>query len=78
MLAGDILMSLSVALPAVRQREASTLTPEAPELAVKCMPQYVLRVARNAKCPLSLERAGQYIVVNDTARINQAAVSNLL
>jgi hypothetical protein len=78
MLAGDILMSPSVALLAVRQREPSLTTPEVPELAAKCMPQYALSVARNVKCPLSLERAGQYIVVNATARINQAAVSNLL
>jgi hypothetical protein len=78
MLAGDILMNPSVALLAVRQREASSMTPGVPELAAKCMPQYVLRVAKNAKCPLNLEKAGQYIVVNATARINQAAVRNLL
>jgi hypothetical protein len=78
MLVGDIPMSPSVALLAVRQREASTMTPEVPELAAKCMPQYVLRVARNAKCPLSLGRAGQYIVVTATARINQAVRDNLL
>jgi len=78
MLVGDILMSPNVALLAVRQRDPSTTTPEVPELAAKCMPQYVLSVAKNAKCPLSLERAGQYIVVNATARTNQAAVRNLL
>jgi hypothetical protein len=78
MLVGDILMSPSVALLAVRQREPSTTTPEVPELAAKCMPQYVLNVAKNAKCPLSLERASQYIVVSATARINWAVRNNLM
>jgi hypothetical protein len=78
MLVEDTLMSPSVALLAVRQREPSTTTPEAPELAAKCMPQYVLRVAKNVKCPLSLERASQYIVVTATARINWAVRSNLM
>jgi hypothetical protein len=78
MLAGDILMSPSVALLAVRQREASTTTPEVPELAAKCMPRYVLSVAKNVKCPLSLERAGRYIVANATPRLSQAVKSNLL
>jgi hypothetical protein len=70
MLAGDILMSPSVALLAVRQREPSTIASEVTDLVAKCIPQYVLSVARTAKCPLSLERAGQYIVVNATARSN--------
>jgi len=61
-------MSQSVALPAVRQREPATMTPEAPELVAKCILRYVLPVAKNVKCPLSLERAAQYIVVNATAR----------
>jgi hypothetical protein len=78
MLVGDILMSPSVALLAVRQREASSTTPEAPELAAKCMPRYVLSVAKNAKCLLSLERADQYIAVNATARIGQALESKPL
>ena len=78
MLVGDIQMSPSVALLAVRQSEPSTTTPEAPELAARCMPRYVLSVARNVKCPLSLEKAGQYIVVNATARIGQAVDSNSL
>jgi hypothetical protein len=78
MLVGDILMSPSVALLAVRQSEPSTTTPEAPELAARCMPRYVVSVARNVKCPLSLEKAGQYIVVNATARIGQAVDSNSL
>lgn len=78
MLVGDILMSPSVALLAVRQSEPSTTTPEAPELAARCMPRYVVSVARNVKCPLSLEKAGQYIVVNATARIGQALDSNSL
>jgi hypothetical protein len=76
MLVGDILMSPSVALLAVRQNEPSMTTPEAPELAVRCMRRYVLSVARNVKCPLSLEKAGQYTVVNATARIGQAVDSN--
>jgi hypothetical protein len=78
MLVGDILMSPSVALLAVRQNEPSTTTPLAPELAARCMPRYVVSVARNVKCPLSLEKAGQYIVVNATARIGQAVDSNSL
>ena len=78
MLVGGILMSPSVALLAVRQSEPSTTTPEAPELAARCMPRYVVSVARNVKCPLSLEKAGQYIVVNATARIGQAVDSNSL
>jgi hypothetical protein len=78
MLVGDILMSPSVALLAVRQSEPSTTTPEALELAARCMPRYVVSVARNVKCPLSLEKAGQYIVVNATARIGQAVDSNSL
>ena len=76
MLVGDTLMSPSVALLAVRQREASSTTPEAPGLAAKCMPRYALSVARNVKCPSSLERADQSIVVTATARIGQAVESN--
>jgi len=68
MLVEDILMSPSVALLAVKPREPSTITPEVTDLAAKCIPQYVLSVARTAKCPLSLERAGQYIVVSATTR----------
>jgi len=67
MLVGDTLMSPSVALLA-----------EAPELAARCIPRYALSVARNAKCPLSLEKAGQCIVVNATARIGQAVDSDSL
>jgi hypothetical protein len=54
------------------------MTPEAPEQAARCMPRYVLSVARNVKCPLSLEKAGQCIVVNATARIGQPVESNPL
>jgi hypothetical protein len=78
MLARDILMSPSVAPLAVRQREPSTITPEVTGLAAKCIPQYVLSVAKNVKCPLSLERAGQYIVVNATVILNQAVGNNLI
>ena len=78
MLVEDILMSPSVALLAVRQRERSTTTPEAPELPARCILQYVLSVARNVKFPLSLEKAGQCIVVNATARIGQLVDSNSL
>jgi hypothetical protein len=67
MLVGDILMSPSVAQLAVKQREPSTIA-AVTDLAVKCIPQYVLSVARTAKCPSSRERAGQYIVVSATAR----------
>jgi len=68
MLVGDTLMSPSVAQLAVKQREPSTIAPAVTGLAAKCIPQYVLSVARTAKCPLSLERAGQYIVVSATTR----------
>jgi hypothetical protein len=68
MLVGDILMSPSVALLAVRQKEAGTIAPAVTGLAAKCMPQYVLSVAKTVKCPLSLERASQYIVVTATVR----------
>jgi hypothetical protein len=68
MLVGDILMSPSVALLAVKPREPSTMTPEVPDLAAKCIPQYVLSVVKTVKCPLSLERASQYIVVTATTR----------
>jgi hypothetical protein len=78
MLVGDTLMSPSVALLAVRQREPSTTTPEDPEVAARCMPRYVLSVARNVKCPSSLEKAGQCIVVNAIARSSLSIVDNLL
>ena len=68
MLVGDILMSPSVAQLAVKQREPSTIATAVTDLAAKCIPQYVLSVARTAKCPSSQERAGQYIVVNATTR----------
>jgi len=78
MLVEDILMSPSVALLAVRQREPSTMAPEVTGLAAKCMPQYVLSVAKTVKCPLSLERASQYIVVSATTRLNWVVGNNLL
>ena len=78
MLVGDIPTSPNVVLLAVRQRDRSTTTPEAPELAAKCIPQCVLSVARNVKCPSSLERAGQCIVVIATARTGQPVESNSL
>jgi len=68
MLVGDTLMSPSVARLAVRQKEPGTIAPAVSGLAAKCIPQYVLSVAKNVKCPLSLERAGQYIVVSATTR----------
>jgi len=68
MLVGDTLMSLSVARLAVRQKEPGTIAPAVSGLAAKCIPQYVLNVVKNVKCPLSLERAGQYIVVIATTR----------
>ncbi len=70
MLVGVILMNPSVAHPAVRQREPSTTTLEASGLVAKCMLQYVLSVAKTVKCHLSPERAGQYIVVTATARLD--------
>jgi hypothetical protein len=68
MLVRDIPMNPSVAQLAAKQREPSTIAPAVTDLAAKCIPQYVLSVARTAKCPLSRERAGQYIVVNATTR----------
>jgi len=68
MLVRDILTSPSVVRLAVKQRKPSTIAPEVPELAAKCIPQYVMDVAKTVKCPLSPERAGQYIVVSATAR----------
>jgi len=76
--AGDILTSPSVAPLAVRQREPSTITPEVTGLTAKCILQYVLSVAKTVKCPSSLERAGRYIVVNATTRLNQAVGNNLI
>jgi hypothetical protein len=68
MLVRDILTSPSVAPLAVKQKEPSTIAPEVPELTARCIPQYVMNVAKTVKCPLSLERAGQYIVVSATTR----------
>jgi hypothetical protein len=76
MLAGDIQMSPSVALLAVKQREPGIMV--VTELTAKCIPQYVLSVVKTVKCPLSLERAGQYIVVSATARLNWAVSNNLM
>jgi hypothetical protein len=70
MLVRDMLMSPSVALFAVKQGEPSAIALVVTDLAAKCIPQYVLSVVKNVKCPLSLERAGQYIVVSATARLN--------
>jgi hypothetical protein len=78
MLAEAILMSPSAAPLAVRQRGPSTMAPEVTDLAAKCIPQYVLSVAKNVKCLLSLERASQYIAVIATVRLNQAVGNNLM
>lgn len=77
MLVGDTLMSPSVARLAVKQREPSTIAPEVTGLAAKCIPQYALSVVKTVKCPSSLERAGQYIVVSATTRLNWAVGNNL-
>jgi hypothetical protein len=66
----DILMSPSVAQLVVKQREPSTTASEVTDPAAKCIQQYVLSVARTAKCPLNQEREGQYIAVSATARLN--------
>jgi hypothetical protein len=63
-------MSPSVVRLAVKQREPDTTASVVTGLAAKCIPQYVLNAAKTAKCLLSLERAGQYIVVSATARLN--------
>jgi len=78
MLVEDILMSPSVAVLAVKQREPSTIVPAVTDLAAKCIPQYVWSVVKTVKCPLSLERAGQYIVVSATTRLNWAVGNNLM
>jgi len=70
MLVRDILMSPSVAQLAEKQRDPSTIASEVTDLTAKCIPQFVLSVAKTAKCPLSRERAGQYIVVSATAKLN--------
>ena len=75
--AGDILMSPSAALLAVKPREPSTTAPEVTGLTAKCIPQYVSSVVKTVKCPSSLERAGRYIVVNATTRTNRTVGSNL-
>jgi hypothetical protein len=77
MLVGDTPMSPSVARLVVKPREPSTIAPEALELADKCTPRYVLSVVKTVKCPSSLERAGQYIVVCATTRLNWAVGNNL-
>jgi len=66
----DILMSPSVAQLVVKQKEPSITASEVTDLTAKCIQQYVLSVARTAKCPLNRERAGQYTVVIATARLN--------
>jgi hypothetical protein len=75
---GDTLMSPSVALLAVRQREAGITAPAVTGLTARCIPQYVLNVAKIVKCPLSLERAGQFIVVSATPRLNQVVGNSLM
>jgi len=64
----DILMNPSAALLAAKREEPSVVTSADIDLADKCIPPYVLTVAKNVKFLLSLEKAGQYIVVSVTAR----------
>jgi len=71
-------MNPSAAPPAVKQREPSTTATVVIELTARCILQYVLSVAKIVKCPLNRERAGQYIVVSATARLNQTAANNLM
>jgi hypothetical protein len=68
MLAGDIPMSPSVALLAVKQRDPGTIALAVTGLTAKCIPRYVMSVVKTVKFPSSLERAGQYIVVSATTR----------
>ena len=70
MLVGDMLMSPSAALFAVKQGEPSAIASVVTDLAAKCIPQYALSAVRNVKYRSSLERTGQYIVVGATARSN--------
>ena len=39
-------------------------------LSARCIMQYVLSVAKSVKCPSSLEKAGQYIAVIATGRLD--------
>jgi hypothetical protein len=64
----DILMNPSAALLAAKREEPSAITSTDTDLADKCIPPYVLSAVKNVKFLLSLERAGQYIVVSVIAR----------
>lgn len=60
--------NLSAVQRAVNQEDPSvialtTMVVVVIALIVKCTLRYVLTVAKSVKCPLSLEKAGQYIVV---------------
>jgi hypothetical protein len=79
MLVRDMLMSPSAALAAVGQGEPSAAALVGSVhiiLAAKCILQYVLSVVTNVKYRSSLERAGRYIVVGATIRIDWAVGDN--
>ena len=64
----DILMNPSAALLVAKREEPSVRTSADTGLADKYIPLYVLNAVKNVKFLLSLERAGQYIVVSVIAR----------
>jgi len=64
----DIPMNPSAALLVAKREEASAVASTDIDPADKCIPPYVLSAVKNVKFLLSLERAGQYIVVSVTAR----------
>jgi hypothetical protein len=74
-------MSPSAALPAGKQGEPSAAALVVSVhiiLAAKCILQYALSVVRNVRYRSSLERAGRYIVVSATTRLNWAVGDNLI
>jgi len=79
MLLRDMLMSPGAVPVAVEQGgpSAAALVGSVDMIvAAKCIPQYVLSVVRNVKYRSSLERAGRYIVVGATVRLDWAVGHN--
>jgi hypothetical protein len=81
MLVRDMLMSPSAVPVAVEQGERSAAASVGSVytiLAAKCILQYVLSVVRNARYLSSLERAGRYIAVGATVRLDWIVGDNLI
>ncbi len=68
MLPRDIPMNPSAVLLVAKREEANAVASTDIDPADKCIPPYVLSAVKNVKFLLSLEKAGQYIVVSVTAR----------